>query len=178
MAKVTTKKINREMVASFLKIKEAYALMGLGITTGQVAMNANVTTEQYIHEKTAYNSVDSYAPSMDITQTAFKGDAVYDFIFDIYINRKTGADAETTMLNVYLAETLEEPASSYLAEEQKVAIEITNYGGDAGNPVTIEYTVHFNGDNSVGSATIAEGVPTFQKKATLNIQTASMLASK
>ena len=122
-------------------------------------MNANTTTEQYIHEKTAYNSIDSYAPSMAITQTAYKGDAVYDFIFDIFYNRKVGSDCETYLLNIYLKEA--GTGSSYKAEKQKVAVEITSYGGDAGNPVSLEYTLHFNGDNEEGTATITQGVPSF-----------------
>lgn len=159
----TAQKISRDKVLSFMDIAPtemtaSYKLMGLGITTGQIAMNGNVTTEQYIHQTTAYNSIDTYAPSFSVTQTAFKGDDVYDYIFDLYINRATQSDAETKILNVYLAEP---KTGGYLAEEQGVAIEISSYGGDAGNPVSIEYVVHFNGNHTIGKATITEGVPTF-----------------
>lgn len=156
-------KIGRDKIATYLDTKPegstTYALLGLGVTTGQIAMNANITTEQYIHQTTSYNSVDSYAPSFDVTQTAFKGDAVYDFVFQLYINRATQSKAETKVLNVYLAEKQED--NSFLAEEQDVCIEISNYGGDAGQPVSIEYVIHFNGDHKKGTATIADGVPTF-----------------
>lgn len=157
-----TTKITRPKVLTYLNTTPSttatYGLLGLGVTTGQVSMNANVTTEQYIHQETAYNSIDSYAPNIPITQTAFKGDAVYDFIFDIYYNRKIGSDCETDILNIYLAE---DSNSSYKAEKQNVAIEISSYGGDAGNPVQIEYTIHYNGSATLGTATITGGVPTF-----------------
>ena len=82
-----TTKITRPKVLTYLNTTPSstatYGLLGLGVTTGQISMNANVTTEQYIHQETAYNSIDSYAPNLPITQTAYKGDAVYDFIFDL-----------------------------------------------------------------------------------------------
>ena len=162
---MATTKVTRPKVLTFLNTTPSsvdtatYGLLGLGVTTGQVSMGANVTTEQYIHQETAYNSIDSYAPSIAITQTAFKGDAVYDFIFDIYYNRKIGSDCETDILNIYLTETA--TGSAYKAEKQKVAIEISSYGGDAGNPVQIEYTIHYNGSATLGTATISDGTPTF-----------------
>lgn len=158
-------KITRPKILTYLNTTPSnsgtpeYGLLGLGVTTGQISMNANVTTEQYIHQETAYNSIDTYAPSISITQTAYKGDAVYDYIFDIYYNRKTGSDCETDILNIYLAETTEN--NKYKAEKQKVAIEISSYGGDAGNPVQIEYTIHYNGSAEKGTATITSGTPTF-----------------
>ena len=156
-------KILRHNVVSYIDTSStatpSYKLLGLGVTTGNIEMNANTTTEKYIHEASAYNSIDSYAPSMAITQTAYKGDEVYDYVFDMYINRKTGRDCETTMLNIYLKE--QESSNVYKAEKQAVAIEISSYGGDAGAPVSIDYTIHFNGDNEVGTATISDNVPTF-----------------
>ena len=159
-------KILRHNVVSYLDTGSSnWALIGLGVTTGTIDMNANTTTEQYIHESSAYNSIDSYAPSMAITQTAYKGDDVYDYVFDLYLNRKTGSDCETDMLNIYLKETT--GGSTYTAEKQNVAIEVTNYGGDAGSPVSIEYTIHFNGDNTLGTATITDGVPSFTPNASV-----------
>lgn len=160
-------KIMRQHLLQFLDTtgSEGWKRIGLGVTTGNIEMNANITTEQYIHEDTAYNSIDSYAPSMSIEQTAYKGDDVYDYIFDIYYNRKTGSDCESQMLNVYYKET--SGGSSFKAEKQNVAIEITSYGGDAGAPVKINYTVHFNGDAVTGTATISNGVPTFTPTASV-----------
>lgn len=171
MAENDLVKIGRDKVLTFLNttpktLSATYGLLGMGVTTGQIAMNANTTSEQYIHQTTAYNSIDSYAPTFAVTQTAYKGDAVYDYVFGLYINRATQSDAETSILNVYLAE----PSNSgYLAEEQKVAIEITNYGGDAGNPVSIEYSIHFNGNHTKGTATITDGVPTFTADSTASL---------
>lgn len=163
-------KIGRDKVLTFLntapKSTASYGLLGMGVTTGQIAMNANTTSEQYIHQTTAYNSIDSYAPTFGVTQTAYKGDAVYDFVFNLYINRATQSDAETDILNVYLAETSN---SAFLAERQKVAIEISNYGGDAGEPVSIEYVIHFNGNHEKGTATITDGVPTFTPDSTASL---------
>lgn len=157
-------KIGRDKIATYINTTPSatatYALLGLGVTTGQIAMNGNVTTEQYIHQTTSYNSVDSYAPTFDVTQTAFKGDPVYDYVFDLYMNRATQSDAETEILNIYLAEAGTE-VGTYIAEKQNVCIEISNYGGDAGNPVVIEYVVHFNGNHEKGTALITNGVPTF-----------------
>lgn len=161
VTKVTRPKVLTYMDTTPLAESNLWALLGLGVTTGQISMNANVTTEQYIHQETAYNSIDTYAPNISITQTAYKGDAVYDYIFDLYYNRKIGSDCETSILNIYLVETEDE--TTYKAEKQKIAIEISSYGGDAGNPVQIEYTIHYNGSAEKGTASITDGVPTFTK---------------
>ena len=170
MADENLLKIGRDKVLTYINTTPSttatYGLLGMGVTTGQIAMNANTTTEQFIHQTTAYNSIDTYAPSFGVTQTAYKGDAVYDYIFGLYINRATQSDAETDILNIYLAETSN---NAYLAEKQKVAIEISNYGGDAGNPVAIEYTIHFNGNHEKGTATITDGVPTFTADSTASL---------
>lgn len=170
MAENKVTKIGRDKVATFMNVSpnsasaENFALVGLGVTTGQIAMNAEITTEQYIHQVTAFNSVDSYAPSFSVTQTAFKGNPVYDYVFDLYINRATQSKAETQIINVYLAEETGEGTKTFLAEKQDVTIEITSYGGDAGSPVAIEYVIHFNGDHKKGTATITEGVPSFTEE--------------
>lgn len=163
-------KIGRDKVLTYMNTTPGstatYGLLGMGVTTGQISMNANTTTEQYIHQTTAYNSIDTYAPTFGVTQTAYKGDAVYDFVFGLYINRATQSDAETDILNIYLAETSN---NAFLAEKQNVAIEISNYGGDAGEPVSIEYTIHFNGNHEKGTATITDGVPTFTPDSTASL---------
>ena len=49
----------------------------------------------------------------------------------------------------------------YAAEKQRVSIQIDDFGGDGGAPLSINYTVNFVGASTAGTVTIAEGVPTF-----------------
>ena len=100
--------------------------------------------------------------SMSTEQTAYKGDAVFDFIDGLRQNRATGDDAKTQMLMVYIYD--EDTTGKYKAESQDVAISINDFGGDAGSAVSISYDVGYCGSSEKGTATITAGAVTFTKK--------------
>ena len=132
--------------------------MGKGITSQNISYNPNVTTEQYIDEDNAYSSVDSYAPSLDGTQTCYKGEPVFTYIDGLRQSRAVGADLETEVLFVYLYDG---EGSSYKAEKNACVIQLGDYGGDGGGSVQLTYTIGLNGDPVQGTATISEGKVTF-----------------
>ena len=74
--------------------------------------------------------------------------------------RATGADAEVQLLNVNIYDaTTNGSLTYYTAELQDCIVEITSAGGEAN--MSIEATLHFNGDPQTGYATIVDGVPVF-----------------
>lgn len=161
----TMEKIKRSLFATFINTtpgdgKETWVRMGKGITSQKISYNPNVTTEQYIDEDNAYSSVDSYAPSLDGTQTCYKGEPVFEYIDGLRKNRAVGAALETQVLFVYLYDGAE---NSYKAEKNNCVIQLGEYGGDGGGNVQMTYTVGLNGDPEVGTATVTDGVATFTK---------------
>ena len=155
-------KIKRSLFATFINTTpgetENWVRMGKGITSQNISYNPNVTTEQYIDEDNATSSVDSYAPSLDGTQTCYKGEPVFTYIDGLRQARAVGSALETEVLFVYLYDGTE---SAYKAEKNKCVIQLGDYGGDGGGNVTMTYTIGLNGDPVVGTATIASSKVTF-----------------
>lgn len=156
-------KIKRSLFATFINTtpgdgEPTWARMGKGITSQKVSYNPNVTTEQYIDEDNSYSSVDSYAPSVDGTQTCYKGEPVFDFIDGLRQKRATGKDLETEVLFVYLYDGAE---TAYKAEKNKAVIQLGEFGGDGGGNVQLTYTIGLNGDPVQGTASITGGKVNF-----------------
>lgn len=158
-------KVKRSQVAAFLNTvpsgTASYARMGKGITSQQIAYNPNVNTEQYIHEDNATSSIDSYAPSINTPQTAYAGEPVFDFVDNLRRTRAIGAAAETDIVLVYIYKQSGSTAGTYVAEKCACTIAIEDFGGDAGAPTSITYTIYLNGDPITGTATISSGTMTF-----------------
>ena len=156
-------KIKRSLFATFINTtpgteSATWAKMGKGITSQNVSYNPNVTTEQYIDEDNAYSSVDSYAPSLDGTQTCYKGEPVFTYVDGLRQKRAVGAELETEVLFVYLYDGNE---NAYKAEKNACVIQLGEFGGEGGGSVQLTYTIGLNGDPVQGTATIAEGKVTF-----------------
>ena len=154
-------KIKRSLFATFLNTggeTEVWSRMGKGITSQNISYNPNVTTEQYIDEDNATSSVDSYAPSLDGTQTCYKGDPVFEYIDGLRQNRAVGTALETEVLFVYMYAG---ESGSFKAEKNKCVVQLGEYGGDGGGNVTMTYTIGLNGDPVIGTAAVANGSVTF-----------------
>lgn len=156
-------KIKRSLFATFINTTPGtetatWSRMGKGITSQNISYNPNVTTEQYIDEDNATSSVDSYAPSLDGTQTCYKGEPVFTYIDGLRQERAVGSALETEVLFVYLYDG---EATAYKAEKNKCVIQLGEYGGDGGGNVTMTYTIGLNGDPVKGTATVNGGTVTF-----------------
>lgn len=156
-------KIKRSLFATFINTTPGdgtptWAKMGKGITSQKISYNPTVTTEQYIDEDNAYSSVDSYAPSLDGTQTCYKGEPVFEYIEALRQKRAVGTDLETEVLFVYLYDGTE---NAYKAEKNACVIQLGDYGGDGGGSVQLTYTIGLNGDPEQGTATISNSTVTF-----------------
>lgn len=158
-------KVKRSQFATFLNTgttTEAWSRFGKGVTSQSVAYNPTVNSEQYIDEDNATSSVDAYAPTINTPQTAYKGDDVFEYIDSLRKTRAIGDDAVTDILLVYMYD--KDDKGAYAAEKQKVSISITDFGGDAGNPLSITYDLGFIGDPVIGTAAVTDGTVSFTEK--------------
>lgn len=164
MADTKVQAIKRSKFAEFINTTPGsstptWARIGKGVSENEISYNGNVVTETFIHEDNASNSLDSYAPQIAVTQYCYKGDQVFDFVDGLRKKRATGSDCETELLMVYIYDT--EDDTTYAAEKQNVAIQVDTFGGAGGERNSIAYNVLFNGDPTIGTATITAGTPTF-----------------
>lgn len=157
-------KIKRYNFAHFLntgtKLNPVWSRINKGVTELSINYAAEVTTEQYIGDKNASSGVENYAPTAGVSMVAFQEDPCFVLIDGIRKARATGEDAEVQLLNVNVYDsTTSGSLTYYTAEKQDCVVEITSAGGE-GN-MSIEATLHFNGDPTTGYATIVDGVPIF-----------------
>jgi hypothetical protein len=156
-------KLKRKDFAAFLNTGTiavpVWSRMGQGITSQTLTYNASKTTETYIHQDNANNSVDSYAPTMDTPQTAYAGDPVFDYVDDLRKTRAVGSEAQGELLLVYIYD--EESTGVYKAEKNNCTITIGDFGGEGGGNVVLNYTIDLDGDPTLGTATITGGTVTF-----------------
>ena len=159
------KKVTREQIASYLNITpsevtEDWGLIGVGITNFGQSYNPNVETEKWIIHKNANSSLESYQIQGDVSQKCHFGDAVYDFVNNLRRRAVVGSASETQILDVDIYDsTGEDTAKKYKATKYNCTIAITSYA--TGESPVIEYTIHYNGDPTVGTVTIVNQKPVF-----------------
>lgn len=167
-------KIDRTQWVDFLNTtpnaeKETWSIIGVGITDKSTDYNANVTEEKWIINKNANKTIDSYALSSGVEQTAYKGDQVFEFVDNIRYRLLTGSDAETTLLEIdKYSVTEEDTTPKYRARLWNVAIEISSNAGDSAK---VNYNIHYIGDPTFGTVTFTDGVPTFVVESTNETET-------
>jgi len=146
-------KINRNLVKSYLNtgtvLSPTWSLISAGVPSGTINMNPSILTETYIGDASATISVESYNPTIAIEATAINSDAVFEWIDTKRKGRNILEDVETELVNVWAYET---PALTYYdAEKQNVSVQSDSFGGDAGKPAKIGYTINYMGDPTQGT---------------------------
>ena len=153
-------KIYTPKVALFINTNTAasptWTRAGKGVTSLSLAYNPQTSTEQYINESSSTTSTDSYQVASDLPLTCYAGEPIFEYIDAIRRSRAIGSAAEVQVLVVYLYKS-----SPYAAELNNASIAVNDFGGDAGAPVVINSTISFNGDPTIGTAVVTNGVPVF-----------------
>lgn len=149
----TYKKAKRSTFQAFLNTSpgettETWSRMGKGITGQTVQYNPQVTTEQYIDEDAPTTDVDSYQPTIQTPQTVHVGEPCFEFVDALRKKRASLADARTEIL---LVDAYSGSSGSYRAEKNVCSIQIDDFGGDAGKPLSITYTVNLIGNPVEGT---------------------------
>ena len=167
------KQVKRSDIVGFLDTSKAssidsatWKIFGNGVTTASYSYNPSTTSETWIVEDNARNTLDSYALSIDGEQSCLYGDDVFDFINGLRYSMSVGDDAITNLLLVDKYDYEGSGAGrTYKAQVFSCTIQIESYGGDGGAKPTISYTIGVNGDATNGTVTITDGVPAFTPEA-------------
>lgn len=132
-----------------------WKVVGIGVTELATEYNAQVDTEQWIIEDSARNDHTGNQKSSGVTQKCYKGDPEFEFV-------NLGRDKLNYKTHILEIDMWDKTGSSYSAKMSDGLIVLTSYSG-----AEIEYDLMFDGDPKEGTATIADGVPTFTESASL-----------
>ena len=162
------KKIDRdEGLLTFLDITPdstaTYKVLGIGVTDYGISYNPQVDSEKWIIEKNARQVHSSNEKQGSVSQTAYKGDEVFEFVAD----GRDKLNYKTHILDVDVYDGTE--TSGVITAPAKVSdglIAITQWMAEE---ATVEYDLYYAGDPVEGQATInlTTGEVTFTPTASL-----------
>ena len=149
----TIEKIKRIQYQKFLDTTPSstatWKVIGIGINEANVEYNPQVNTEKWIIEDTARSDHESNQKQLSVTQKCYKNDPEFEYINGC-------RDKLNCVSHILEIDKWNGSQGSYPAKKSDCLITVTSYSGEE-----IEYTIYFNGDPVDGTASIADGVPTF-----------------
>ena len=121
----------RKVQANYLKVKEAFELLGAGFTELNESPSAQTTSKRYINQSSSSQSVTGYEWGTSFNTDQINSEKAIEFIREIGEMQKTGADTETE----YLIVDLDKPGTvegTYRARKFKVAIAVDEFPDNDG----------------------------------------------
>ncbi len=121
----------RKVQANYLKVKEAFELLGAGFTELNESPSAQTTSKRYINQSSSSQSVTGYEWGTSFNTDQINSEKAIEFIREIGEMQKTGADTETEYLIVDLDKqgTAE---GTFRARKFKVAIAVDSFDDNDG----------------------------------------------
>mgnify|MGYP000561130004 FL=1 len=116
----------RKVQANYLKVKEAFELLGAGFTELNESPSAQTTSKRYINQSSSSQSVTGYEWGTSFNTDQINSEKAIEFIKEIGEMQKTGADTETE----YLIVDLDKPGTAegtFRARKFKVAIAVDSF---------------------------------------------------
>lgn len=151
MPEATTNKSvkQRYQEASYLKVSDAFELMGTGFEELNEDPGAQTTSKKYINDKSSTSSITSYEGEHPFTADQIMSQAVIKDLISIGKLRKTGSEAERELIRVDLDEAVASKENTFKARKFDVAVEISSFSDNDGE-WQVEGTLHDKGDPVTG----------------------------
>ncbi len=121
----------RKVQANYLKVKEAFELLGAGFTELNESPSAQTTSKRYINQSSSSQSVTGYEWGTSFNTDQINSEKAIEFIREIGEMQKTGAGTETE----YLIVDLDKPGTAegtFRARKFKVAIAVDSFDDNDG----------------------------------------------
>lgn len=109
-----------------------YELLGFGVTQLDNSPSAQTTSKRYVNQKSATQSIGSYEWTAPLEFDLIRSEKAIEFIADIGENEKTGVDAETLYVKVFLNKPVASKQNTYEAKQRRVAVEIADFSDNDG----------------------------------------------
>lgn len=121
----------RKVQANYMKVDEAFELLGTGFTELNESPSAQTTSKRYINQSSASQSVTGYEWSSSFNTDQINSEKAIEYIRDIGEMQKAGDDAETE----YLIVDLDKPGTAegtFRARKIKIAIAVDSFDDNDG----------------------------------------------
>lgn len=120
----------RKVQANYMKVKEAFELLGTGFTELNESPSAQTTSKRYINQSSSSQSVTGYEWSSSFNADQIVSEKAIEYIRNMGEMQLTGADTETE----YIIVDLDKPAQSagYRARKFKIAIAVDSFDDNDG----------------------------------------------
>ena len=109
-----------------------YELLGFGVTQLDDSPSAQTTSKRYVNQKSATQTIGSYEWTAPLEFDLIRSEKAIEYIASIGENEKTGAEAETNYVLVYLEKPVESQSGKYKAKKRRVAIEVAEFSDNDG----------------------------------------------
>ena len=135
---------------------ESWARIGKS-TIFDLVLNAQTEENNFIEDEMATTDVMRYAPSLAQELQCNKGDAAFDYLYDMFYNLPTGEDVKKNLLIVFAGNTGTEDAPKFKAWKTKSTL-ILDHFDTVAEKIYFSFTI-----TSIerGTATVTAGKPTF-----------------
>lgn len=120
----------RKVQASYLKVSEAFELLGTGFTELNESPSAQTTSKRYINQSSATQSVSGYEWSTSFNADQIVSEKAIELVRKIGELQLTGTDAEAEYIIVDLDKAA--ATSGYRARKIKVAIAVDSFDDNDG----------------------------------------------
>ena len=120
----------RNVQANYMKVNEAFELLGTGFTELNESPSAQTTSKRYINQSSSSQSVTGYEWSSSFNTDQILSDKAIEYIRNIGEMQKTGEETETE----YIIVDLDKPAQTagYRARKIKIAIAVDSFDDNDG----------------------------------------------
>lgn len=109
-----------------------FELLGFGVTQLDSSPSAQTTSKRYVNQKSATQSIGSYEWTAPLEFDLIRSEKAIEFIADIVENEKTGVDAETLYVKVYMNKPVASKQNTFEAKQRRVAVEIADFSDNDG----------------------------------------------
>ena len=124
-------------------------ILNVGFTKFDENTNPTEKSTQYVGDKSKTNRVTGYDNQFDIESDRIKNDKVNDYCYDVFVNRKTGNEAQTYLYLVDL--TNETTTNTYSARKLRVSTVIESCTNNPGESKVFSGSFKGVGDFTYGT---------------------------
>lgn len=137
-------------------------LMNVGITQLNESSNPIEKSIQYIGDKAVSNKVTGYDNQFPITSDLIKNNAVVEALYDVFRQRKTGADAK---FDFYIVELWNETTTSGTYQARKITVSAVIESKEANPGETITFSGNLKGIGDFKYGTFVTATKQFTENA-------------
>lgn len=160
MADTTLTRLKKHKTIPFLNIgtsgAQTWARIGKS-TIFDLVLNAQTEENEFIEDEMATVDITSYKPELSQELQSNKGDAAFDYLYDLFFNLPTGEDVKKNLLIVFDGNAGSETAPVFKAWNTTSTLVLDHFDSVA-EKIYFKFNI-----NKIerGTCTVAEGKPTF-----------------